>query len=363
MPDFISMTSPAPGHVDIELNLAPYVSAYEKAYSHKTPAHTREAAMTEFNKLANDIYERLDGMPGATHWFMAQDLATETFNAAQKKAIDASPASDMLKNSFIELIKNSMDEAVSRYYDSNKTQKPTIKLSLDIDNTSKPNQVSMQLTDSGRGFTDPEFLAKLNTENGRDAYVNASRGSIKKKHDDRPPLFGGQGRGLRILIADEDGDILERSGRVHRFEKPKISRVGIDNAVDNHGHIQGAQITITTSIKPRRALSDIANEIKDRVQAYKREQAAPSPAGSEATTVESTSSGKISPETVPTADSSPLTLGSLDMDFLDEQDDDSSRYQGDSPDPRQRKLTKGLDEDKDEDEELTSDDDSDFSPH
>jgi hypothetical protein len=361
MPDFINMSSTSPGHVDIELNLAPYVTAYEKAYSPKTPAHARETAMTEFNNLANNIYNRLDGMPGETHWFRAQDLATETSGTAQKKIIAASPASDIMANSFIEIIKNSMDEAVSRYYDSNKTQAPTINLSLDIDNTSNPNQVSMQLTDSGRGFTDPEFLAKLNTEKGRDAYVNTSRGSMKIKHSARPPLFGGQGRGLRILIADEDGDILERSGRVHRYEKPKISRVDIDNAVDNHGHIQGAQITVTTSIKPRRALSDIADEMKEQVQAYKRAQATPSPANSEATTVESTTSGKTTPEPVSTAGSSPLTLGSLDMGFLEEEDN-SARYQGNSPDSKKQPSKYGfLDDD---DEAFTDDngDDDSFSP-
>jgi|GEM_PF-4145566 len=181
-----------------------------------------------------------------------------------------------------------------------------------LSTTSNPDQVSIQITDAGRGFPD-SFLSKVNTQQNRDTYVNTSRGSSKEKHENRPPLFGGQGRGLRILIADEDGDVLERSGqRIHRFTKPEISSVEFDNIIDTNGHVQGAQITVTTSIEPREDLSLKTAKIKEQLQDDMRAHATPSPAWSEATTHESVSS-RGSPPT-------------LDLAFLDDDDQQETHY-------------------------------------
>jgi len=265
VPDFINMESNSPGHVDITLDLAPYINAYEKAHNPNVRAPHRQAiAAAAFDELKTDIYDQLDGISGQMHWLDALTLATQTLDKTLQAAIEASPAVDMMENSFIEIIKNSMDEAVSSHYESN--QEPIIKLSLEIDHASHPDLISIQITDSGHGFPET-FLEKVNTPEARDTYVNTSRGSNREKHSDRPPLFGGQGRGLRILIADEDGDVLEHSERIHRFTKPDVSTVELSNAEDGDGHIKGAQITLTTSIQPREELGQKFSSMKEKLHA------------------------------------------------------------------------------------------------
>ncbi|MDF1683353.1 MAG: hypothetical protein P1U36_01725 [Legionellaceae bacterium] len=252
MPSYISMESTSSGQVDITLNLSFYIEAYEKAYGYqRSPGKSQADAIAKFKQQSLELSGQLTGLTGQMHWLDALRLATEDWEPSQQDAVAQSPAARMMDNSFIEIIKNSMDEVISMHYDSTPRKPPIIQLTLKIDNTSYSNQISIQITDSGRGFPD-SFLDKINTPSRRATYVNASRGSNKTTHHDRPPLFGGQGRGLRILIADENGDALERSGqRVHRFIKPEISSVEFINALDAFGHCRGARITVTTSIEPR----------------------------------------------------------------------------------------------------------------
>jgi hypothetical protein len=317
MSNFIRMKANASGHVNITLDLSLYIETYEKAYGVSRPVGPeQDDAITQFERLTIEMYGQLEGVLGQIHWIDALDLATQNLEQSQKDDIAQSPAARMMDNSFIEIIKNSMDECVSRYYDSNHSVKPMMQLGLDVDNTSNPDQVLIQITDAGRGFPD-SFLSKVNTQQNRDTYVNTSRGSQKQKQMDRPPLFGGQGRGLRILIAAEDGDVLERSGkRIHRFTKPEVSSIEFDNIIDTSGHVQGAQITVTTSIEPQEELVWKASKIKEQLHADMRVNATPSPSGSEATTNESPSSSRSSPPM--------LDLGLLDDEGEDE--DENNRF-------------------------------------
>jgi hypothetical protein len=309
MPNFIRMEVNSSGRVNINLDLNHYINTYEKAYGAHVPVGPAQAtAITEFKELLLEMYQHLDGVQGGTYWINALSLATQHLEKAEQDAIKASPASKMMDNSFIEIIKNSMDQVISMHYDSHQRQEPTIQLSLDInvDQTFHPTLISIRMTDSGHGFPE-EFLDKVSTKKSRDTYVNTSRGSHKEQDDDRPPLFGGQGRGLRILIADEDGDVLERSGtRIHRFTKPEVSSVKFANA-------QGAQITVTTSMEPRTEFAEKANKIKADLRAYTT--ASPD---SVATTHESISSRDETP--------------TLSFDFLDSEDeDDLKNYDNLSP--------------------------------
>ncbi|MDF1828138.1 MAG: hypothetical protein P1U39_07645 [Legionellaceae bacterium] len=294
MTDFIHMTANSSGRVDITLDLSAYIEAFETA------------GRVTFKNVSEDIHAQLTGIPGQMHWEEALSLATQHLTPEQHDAIENSPAAKMMNNSFIEIIKNSMDESIAKYYDSNRREKPRIQLALDLD-TSNPKQISIQITDSGRGFPS-SFLDNVSTQKNRDTYVNTSRGSDKEKKRDRPPLFGGQGRGLRILIAEEEGDVLERSGkRTRRFTKPEISSVEFNNVTDQYGRVQGAQITVTTSLEPREMLSWKANKIKQQLQQEMRENATPSPTDSIATTHESIGSSR-----------GPTPM--LDLEFLDDYD-------------------------------------------
>ncbi|MDF1677596.1 MAG: hypothetical protein P1U32_02745 [Legionellaceae bacterium] len=351
MPNFFVMESNGPGLVDFHFDLTKYVRAFDKKMSAKGQAAKAQAAH-EFNEIFTGIHFSFEGLSGATYWERAFTIATQGLTPEQISATQASPAADMMENSFIELIKNSIGEAIERYYDSNKTIPAGITLSLHIDATTHPDKVVIQVTDSGRGFRNQAFLEKLSTEQGQKDYVDKSHGSVRNRSHDRPPLFGGQGRGLRILIADTDGDALEEGGRVHRFTKPEVSRVVFGNALNERGGIRGAQITLITSIEPRENLSVKAYNFKDEAQEIKR-SLSESPV-SEATTVES----------------SEVSLD-LDISFMDDgEEDNQERFQGDSPtlSPVQRKQFKsGFIGEKDTDQEGFSsdeegDDDDFFSP-
>ncbi|MDF1828137.1 MAG: hypothetical protein P1U39_07640 [Legionellaceae bacterium] len=251
MTKFIQMECMASGHVVITVDISAYIHAFEEAYLTDLPVENNQHAIEAFKKLSNTIESELTGIPGQLRWIEALELATQHLTPEQQDTIEKSPAADMMNVSFIEIIKNSIDECIARYYDSNGSASLCMPLSLVIDNTSIPDQVSIQITDTGRGFS-PHFLDNISTQAMRDAYVNTSGGSDKVNHRDRAPLFGGQGRGLRILIADEAGDVLERTGeRIHRFTKPKVSSVELDNATDDDGQVLGARITVTTSLEPR----------------------------------------------------------------------------------------------------------------
>ncbi len=265
MIEFINITSDTPKHVNINIDLESYIETFEKINKSKDE-HSKKEATTEFNNLYNSISRKLIGISGQMYWIKALDLATQNLTNEQAKTIKAAPASEILQNSFIEIMKNAIDEAISRYYDSNMTTKPSIQLMIDIDDTSYSDVISIQIKDSGPGFEN-KFLQKLQTKKGLDEYVNASNGSNKKKYPNRAPLFGGQGRGLRILIADANGDVLERGGiRIRRFIKPEISRVDFNNSIDKDGNVLGAKITIITSIKPREIFSKKINTCKERLQ-------------------------------------------------------------------------------------------------
>jgi len=251
MTKFIQMECMTSGYVVITLDISAYVNAFEETYLTDLPAEHNQHDVTAFKTLSCQIEAGLTEIPGQLRWFEALELATQHLAPEQQDTIEKSPAADMMNVSFIEIIKNSIDECISRYYDSNRCASLCIQLSLVIDGTSIPDQVSIQITDTGRGFS-PRFLDNVSTQAKRHAYINTSRGSNKINHRDRAPLFGGQGRGLRILLADEVGDVLERTGRrIHRFIKPAVSSVEFNNLTDEYGQILGARITVTTSLEPR----------------------------------------------------------------------------------------------------------------
>jgi|GEM_PF-5872865 len=150
MSEFILMETHASGRVNITLDLSFYIEAYDKAYGrNKIIGPEQHDAITQFELLTIEIYEQIEGLSGQMHWIDALDLATQNLEQSQKDAIAQSPAARMMDNSFIEIIKNSMDECVSIHYDSNHNVKPMMQLSLDIDNTSVVSGIKARINGAG----------------------------------------------------------------------------------------------------------------------------------------------------------------------------------------------------------------------
>jgi hypothetical protein len=223
----------------LTVNLNDYMSA---SLNNKENSRSTKQKL---DRIRASIVDCITGLSGACLW---EDMLTcaisrlsEPDQIETKKYIDASAAGVYMRQSFIELVKNSMDQIVL----SDK-QPPECVVQLDLFIEVIEDMIRMTFSDNGGGFT-AQFIEQMNDDKQRKAYID-NAGSSKFKHDLRAELFGGAGRGLRILCAYIDyGDKLERLGsRKEAYIKPDISRISFSNHRDGVGN-QGATIVVETS--------------------------------------------------------------------------------------------------------------------
>ena len=232
------------------LNLNPYIESFKK----DNAAHLT---------LKKELTYRLTGFNGTLLWTDMIEQATANISKADKEAINNSPANQFMQESFIELVKNVMDEAILGYLKENK--EPQLELRLDIGLSN--NQIKLSFEDSGRGF--PElFLARVNTVEQMKVYtdqIGSSKQGIDRTQGDEIALFGGAGRGLRIVMARIlYGDRLKGDGiRESEYTRPNLSEIAILNHHDVLGATVGGRIQITTSLEPLQAIkSSLVSTIK-----------------------------------------------------------------------------------------------------
>ncbi|MCH9756251.1 MAG: hypothetical protein K0U37_03525 [Gammaproteobacteria bacterium] len=230
----------------VSFDLGPYVNAYQQGRN-----------SPQYQQIRAELFTQLTGVVGDLHWEDILNKATEGLEIEEAENIRNSPAAEMIDYSFVEILKNSLDEALAGYYETEGERPASITLTIDIDNETNPNQVSIKITDSGRGFPD-DFLAQVQTAEARDAYIHESGSfSQKAEHDDRAESFGGRGRGLRIFAAAEQNLTLDTSGIYEdtRADPPPTiaSSLMFDNQLDDEGHIIGAEIILTTPMPSRGA--------------------------------------------------------------------------------------------------------------
>jgi hypothetical protein len=158
-----------------------------------------------------------------------------------EKEIAASAAGVYMSQSFIELVKNSMDQIVL-----SAKEPPDCVVQLDVLIEFVEENIRMTFSDNGGGFSE-EFMRKINDEGERKSYIDEN-GSTKLKKTTRAELFGGAGKGLRILCSYiEYGDKLTgRGSRESAYTKPDISTISLENNTDARGN-QGATIVVETS--------------------------------------------------------------------------------------------------------------------
>lgn len=245
---------------EVSVDLSDYLNAYKNYKNiddhkkHKgiveypegsSKALEEAAAKDEYLKLRHQIFKVFDQAHGGLlNWGDMFELATEGASDAIKKAIEESPAFDVVSESFNEILKNSVDAAIDHHMRSMKghflLDTLEMKLKLTIDNTSQPDQISIRCEDNGK--FDLKFLKRMASVDKQKDYVAqaAAIGAVSNKLVDHKldqvmPLYvGGYGQAIARML---------KSSFLNG------SNVDVANQTDDTGKIIGAAITVRSSFE------------------------------------------------------------------------------------------------------------------
>lgn len=245
--------------VSLVVDMRSYLQAY-RDYIFASEQEKKEAKR-HYDESYAAVVSLVSGLRGDLWWEDVLDQFRKV-SGFLESSFEGSPADIYMADSFVEIIKNTIDEAIMSALDSesNAAFDGVIELKVVIDTQTHPHEVVLTISDNGRGFKQ-DFLDKISTPSGLDAYINKQvlRSSDKIAHlPDRHRegtsaevirLFGGRGLGLRILMAwVERASAIERGREVQRYIKPDVSQIRLSNHPDASGH--GAVIQIRTSVSP-----------------------------------------------------------------------------------------------------------------
>ena len=231
----------------LHIDLTPYIETFTKDQE-------RHAA------YGRELHSAFIGLSSAVYWQTMLSAATQGLADTTIEIIEASPANIFMRESFVEILKNVMDEAILHWV---KDKSPpilnlTLSIALDID------QITLTLCDDGRGFP-MAFLSKVNSRTTQLDYLKNKSTSDKIRMDESiPTLFGGASKGLRNLIErvwvgdhlGEKNDRLEKAAA--KFIQPVIAKLILDNAPQ-----RGARIQLITSVSPLQEIIHVATIIKE----------------------------------------------------------------------------------------------------
>ena len=230
--------------IDLRLYTQTYLT-YQAALQRREDPVQLAYLKQKFQNLRDGFSHCISGVVGSLLWGQMLEHATVGFSKSRMSTLETTPAVAFLEEHFIELVKNIMDESVLGY---NPLDSRPITLSMAIDDFSDPDNITLMFEDTGRGFS-AAFLEKTTTIAAKEAYIQA-HARMKKpiQSNVHPPLFGGEGRGLRMLMANimYGDDLVSPGHREHRYTRPETSEIIFENKFNE----PGAVILITTSKNP-----------------------------------------------------------------------------------------------------------------
>lgn len=242
--------------VELSIELAPYIEAYKK-YKHirdiQGDAKEILAHKNEYEHLRTHLLDGLTALTGGC-WENVFNLAM----SPEKQILKDSAAYQILDDSFVEILNNTVDETIAKHMESSRVIRPvnTLKarLSVTIDDYTNPDNISITFVDNGRGYK-KEFLDKIDSNDARKSYCEQRSGSEKRTSHaksispDIDIFTGGRGLGLRMLIRKvTEGSPSESARRyMQDLQRPKTADIVFNNKLDSTGRPIGAEITITTS--------------------------------------------------------------------------------------------------------------------
>ena len=220
----------------------------------------RDNAKDAYRLERNALLESLAPLTGGS-FSEVYDLAkSHPSHAATKKYCYKAPnpaAFKALENSFVELLKNSIDVVLQAHVNC-PVIPPVLNATMCVYvDESDPKNVSVRCVDNGPGFPQ-DFLNKMSTTDARKAHnhvVSSNKATEAGARVDIPLYFGGRGKGLSMLIGKIDvGD--------QTMVKAAFADIKLTNQInDSSGKIEGAVITIVTSKEPV-----INDKIKSAIQ-------------------------------------------------------------------------------------------------
>ncbi len=240
----------------LRVDMLPYIQAH-KAYVNYVHDHAglgnievkaESMRLGEvFLNIKKEYIEDIEGVSGTLLWFDFLAEAINSLDSAHQQLIQSAPATLLIKDSFVELVKNCMDEIILGYCDLAKSSlETTVNLVMKIECDEVNDLISIVFADNGRGFPE-DFLAKTKTSAARYTHITENRTPSSKLGMDVPDLFGGSGRGLAMLIANVECHADLGKGGYLKFKenyaKPNASTIEFDN--DPRG---GAVVSVITSI-------------------------------------------------------------------------------------------------------------------
>ena len=228
------------GTIRITIDFRPYIENYSRACLGSA------VAKKEFICVQDELNELTRGVRGTILWddLLRLLIDEEKMGEDALTEIQESAMQTIMKESFVEILKNAMDAVLLNACAKGGSPILYFHVALDLSN---PLQVKLRFTDNGPGFTN-EFLETMNTRIGQETFV-VGRGSMKETDSKRPPLFGGNGRGLRCLLARllYGDDLIEAGVRSKKYEPNEQAVIVFSRREDGNS---GAVIEISTSREP-----------------------------------------------------------------------------------------------------------------
>lgn len=241
----------------LKMNFSSYISTYMEMQADPTNPIIKKAHMD----IQGELNSAVKGVHGPVLWKELLNSAIERRGLAPEKIdeIKHSPIDTFMQDSFIEILKNTMDAIIVNACQNKMASVLELGLVIDL---SVSDEIGLRLIDNGPGFK-KEFLDSTSNVQRQISYMNGV-GSLKRKMDDgmHPQLFGGAGRGLRMLLSKVIyGDELVATGvRERKFEPLKRSEIKFSLRRDGHS---GAVIEIITSLAPLKEVKKPVGETGD----------------------------------------------------------------------------------------------------
>ena len=239
------------GTIRITIDFGPYIENYSRACLGSV------VAQKEFICVQDELDELTRGVRGTILWdeLLRLLIEKEKMGEDAQTEIQESAMQTIMKESFVEILKNAMDAVLLNACAKDGSSILYFDIALDLSN---PLQIKLRFTDNGPGFTD-EFLETINTRLGQETFV-VGRGSKKETDRKRPPLFGGNGRGLRCLLARllYGDDLIEAGVRSKKYEPNEQAVIVFSRREDGRS---GAVIDIRTSREPFKLVATMVDSV------------------------------------------------------------------------------------------------------
>jgi hypothetical protein len=221
----------------------------------KSTVQELEEAIIKKNRFYKNLFDYLSGLPGATIWndirklFLKNnfvDPQIKKFALNQHSGI--SLVTEAMKDSCIEIIKNSIDAFIDHYLLAPDTHHTRLDIVFCL--RRERDELELKITDNAHGFPKwviDKYMKLINNEIDFSFFQKESYKIIEKNK-----YFGGAGRGLLQLIARicYKSDLIGRCALKQLYESPTKSSMTLSNTQE------GACLVLRSKLKPLQKVQD-----------------------------------------------------------------------------------------------------------